>query len=711
MDKGERTPPGMAKDASKFLNRELSWLEFNQRVLDEAADPEVPLLDRLFFLSVTASNLDEFFMVRVGGLELLREGGVRKRDAAGMTPTQQLRAVATRVRRMIDDQYACYRDQLADALRAAHVVPLGAAALTPHQYRHAESVFRNEVFPVVTPVGVDPDAPFPVLSGNDLHIAVRLRDAGRAAAEQRFAVIPLKPAMRRFVSVPCRTGYACLLLEDLIGLFMDRLFPGATVLEQAAFRVTRNAETDIEEEFTADFLAVMEQVLRARRQSGCVRLEVQAPVSRTMLSFLSRNLGATAGNTFTVDGPTKLGDFGALASLEGFDTLRSEPWQPSASPDVDLTNSIFEEIRQRDILLYHPYESFDPVLRLLDEAARDPDVLAVKQTLYRTSARSPVIAALAKAAERGKYVTALVELKARFDEARNIEWARELERAGVQVIYGVKGLKTHSKICVVVRREPQGMARYMHFGTGNYNEKTARMYADISYMTRDPDLGLDASSFFNAVCGYSEPPEFLRIAAAPIGLRERLLELIEGETERCRQGQTARIMAKMNSLVDPALIDALYRASRAGVRVDLNVRGICCLRPGRRGLSENITVTSIIDRYLEHARIYCFHQGGRPRVFISSADWMPRNLDRRVELMVPVDDPACRKRLLGILDTHFRDTVKARRLLPDGGYERVQPRRRRDTLRSQAALHDAAVERLNAARKKDRVTFEPHRPA
>jgi len=409
-------------------------------------------------------------------------------------------------------------------------------------------------------------------------------------------------------------------------------------------------------------------------------------------------------------GPLNLADFRQVSMIDGYDAHRYKPWPPQPSPDIDLKVSVFEQLSRRNVLLAHPYESFDPVVRMVEEAAEDPDVLAIKQILYRVSSDSPIVAALGRAAREGKYVTVIVELKARFDEARNIEWARQLERDGVQVIYGIKGFKTHAKVCIVVRREADGIVRYVHFGTGNYHDKTARLYSDVGYMTRDADLGADASAFFNAISGYSEPQQFLKLEAAPTGMRERLIALIENEAERKRDGQDALIMAKMNSLVDPGIIKALYGASKAGVTVKLNVRGICCLRPGLKKASRNISVVSIIDRFLEHARVFYFHQGGEERVFISSADWMPRNLRRRIELMVPIDDRPARKKLIGQLETYFADTVKARELLPNGEYRAVKPGKGKKPLRCQETLYRSACTAVRRARRSKRTVFEPHRP-
>jgi polyphosphate kinase len=558
-------------------------------------------------------------------------------------------------------------------------------------------------------MAVQGEAAFPLLANLSLCLAVRLRPGPRGP-KPLFAVIPVSAGLERFVAVPGESGYAFMLVEDIVARFVDRLFPGETVAESAVFRITRNADLSAREDDAADFLAEMESVLSRRRVSGCVRLEVEEATSRILTVFLRRALAVAESGVCRVRGPLDLSAFHRLAAMQGFTRLKYEPWPPQPLPQLDPKKSLFDELARQSVVLSHPYDSFDPVVRLVEEAAADPNVLAIKQILYRTSANSPIVAALRRAAERGKYVTAIVELKARFDEARNIEWARRLEEAGAQVIYGVKGLKTHAKLCIVVRREPRGIARYLHFGTGNYNEKTARLYSDIGYLTSDEDLGADASAFFNAVSGYSVPQSFVKLAAAPMGLRRKLTELIEAEVQRRREGQPALIMAKMNSLADPSIINSLYRASQAGVEVLLNVRGICCLRPGVKGLSESITVVSVVDRFLEHSRVFYFHQGGQAKVFLSSADWMPRNLDRRIELMAPVEDAACRKKLIALLRTCLADSVNAWRLRPDGTYERLRPARGRRAVRSQEVLYREGRAAARAARQAKRTVFEPHRP-
>jgi polyphosphate kinase len=700
----------MPTSESRYIDRELSWLEFNQRVLDEAACAENPPLERLRFLAITGSNLDEFFMVRVGGLQQLAASQGSSTDPAGLTPEEQLSAISARTHEMSRHQYGLL-EEIEGLLAQAGLIRVRPNDLAERQTRHLEEVFANEVFGVLTPIAVYADEPFPPLPGLSLAVCVRLAPSVESLeGTSRFAVIPFGRNAARFITLPAEGGYQYLLLEDAVRVHVDRFFPGEKIVECVPFRITLNADLALREDQASDLLSHMREVLDARKASHCARLEVAAEVSDESLGFLASKLEVEDRDVYRLPGPIDLAAFFRLADARGFDKLRNEPWPPQPSTSIDPSQSMFDTLARGDVLLYHPYESFEPIVRLVEEAATDPDVLAIKQTLYRTSRDSPIVAALARAAENGKNVTAVVELKARFDEARNIAWAENLERAGVQVLYGVKGFKTHAKVCVVVRREPHGIQRYAHFGTGNYNEVTARVYSDASLLTADEDLCSDAVSFFNAITGYSQPQTFRKIDAAPIGLREKLMELIEGETERSRQGQKARISAKLNSLVDPDIIDALYAASRAGVRIRLNVRGICCLRPGVKGLSENVRVVSIIDRFLEHARILYFRHGGDERVFLSSADWMPRNLDRRVELLVPVEMPALRKRLMHILAMYLKDNVKSRELKADGTYIALHPTDRHPAYRSQDELYQEVVDAVRAAEQSRRTVFEPHLP-
>lgn len=696
------------RDKAMFLNRELSWLDFDRRVLEEALDPSVRPLDRVKFLSIVASNLDEFFMVRVGGLQQLLVEGGRAADPAGLSPAEQLARIRTGVLALESEARAAFRG--IDALLRKHQIRrLSVARLDPEQTAHVRGVFDREVFPVVTPIAVRSLSEVPYLPGLALSICVRIGRAPAPSRRDRFAVVAIPRNLPRLIAVPGRKGFSYVVLEDVLTAFLPSLFPGEPIAERVVFRLTRNADLSVREDLAGDLLEQMQEVLTERRQSPCVRVQVEGAVSPRMLALLRRALRVEDSQVYASEGPLDLAAFSALASLPGFDSLRERPPAPILPQRLARADSVLDVIAKGEVLLFHPYESFDPVLRLIKEAASDPDVLAIKQILYRTSAHSQVVAALGDAARRGKHVTALVELKARFDEARNIEWARSLETAGVQVIYGVQGLKTHAKVCIVVRREPSGVRRYVHFGTGNYNEITARLYSDISYMTCREEYAADASRFFNAITGYSQPLAYEKIAAAPLGLRQRLMDLIEGETQRATLGHPAAITAKMNSLVDPEIIRALYRASQAGVTVRLNVRGICCLRPGVRGLSERISVISIVDRFLEHARLFSFHHGGKPLVFISSADWMPRNIDRRIELLVPIEAPAARERLMAVLDTYFRDTVKARRLRADGAWERLPAPARGSPVRCQDAFGELTRTAAEGERKAAIATFRPHR--
>jgi len=702
----------MGRGDDLFLNRELSWLEFNRRVLDEAVDESVPLLERLKFLSITSSNLDEFFMVRVGGLQQLLDEGKNRFDPAGMTTRQQLAEISARTHQLVADQAACFLQDIEPKLMAAGIRRLAPAQVGPEHAEYLERLFDREIYPILTPRAVKSPADFPLLTGLGLELLVRLKPASASSRRPRFAIVTLPKRLSRFITVPVRQdGYDYLLLEDVVGMFQERLFPGEAISECLPFRITRNADLMVREDLAGDLLAQMRGVLDARKRSGCVRLEVSERASKTALSFLRNALKVNAAQIYPVPDPLDLTSYRELAALTGFEELKYEPWPPQPSPQIAPNESMFEILGRRDLLLMHPYESFDPVVHLLDQAADDPDVLAIKQILYRTSGSSPIVAALARAADKGKHVTVVVELKARFDEARNIDWARALEQSGVQVIYGLRGLKVHAKICIIVRREPAGVRRYVHFGTGNYNEVTARLYSDVSFMTSNEDFGADATQFFNTITAYSQPIRYRRIEVAPLGLRSELLSLIESEAQRCRQGQQGQILAKLNSLVDAEIIRALYRASQQGVQIQLNIRGICCLRPGVPKLSQNIEVISIIDRFLEHGRILYFHHGGEPRVFISSADWMPRNLDRRVELLVPIEDSALQARLVAALKLTFQDNVKARRLLPDGRYEKPHGDGTAKAVRSQQAFYEQARQAAKQAQKDRYQTFVPERPA
>ena len=702
----------MGKTRDLFLNRELSWLEFNRRVLEEATDHSVPLLERLKFLSITSTNLDEFFMVRVGGLQQLLNEGRNVFDPGGRTTREQLAEISRRAHELVAEQYACFLEDIEPKLGSAGIHRVAPEQIGPEYIEYLERLFDREIYPIITPRAVESAADFASLTGLGLELLVRLRPATASSRKPRFAIITLPKRLNRFITVPVQQqGYDYALLEDVVSLFKETLFPGEAVLECVPFRITRNADLIVREDLAGDLLSQMREVIDARKRSGCVRLEVGQSISKPALAFLKQALEVNDDQIYQVPGPLDLAPYREIAGRAGYDNLKYEPWPPQASPQVAPGESMFEAIARRDILLFHPYESFEPVLRLLEQAADDPDVLAIKQILYRTSGNSPIVAALARAAGKGKHVTVVVEVKARFDEARNIDWAQALEQSGVQIIYGLRRLKVHAKTCIIVRREVTGVRRYVHFGTGNYNEVTARLYSDVSLMTCHEDFGADATQFFNTVTAYSQPIKYRQIEAAPLGLRAKLLALIESEAQRCKQGQTGHIMAKLNSLVDADVIQALYSVSQQGVKVQLNVRGICCLRPGVPRLSENIEVVSIVDRFLEHSRILYFHHGGEPLVFISSADWMPRNLDRRVELLVPVQDPACQARLISILNTTFQDNAKARKLMTDGHYERLQPSSAAKAVSAQRIFFEQAREAAKQAQKDRYQTFVPQRPS
>ncbi len=694
-----------------FFSRELSWLDFNQRVLEEAADLSVPLLERLKFLAITSSNLDEFFMVRVGGLQFLKAQGNTSRDAAGLTPTQQLEKISQRVRQMVQDQYTCFQQDLAPALHQARIRRIMPHDLNNEQLAFIENAFSELIYPVSTPVAIQPGEPFPHLKARNLHLLITLKEENnQAEGSPRRAILSLSNSLVRFMTLPSRDGHAYIHLEDILAAYSDRYFPNEQIAEICAFRITRNADMQIQEDEAPDLLSGMEGILEERRTSPCVRLEIDHRASAESTEYLQQALDVDTRFLLRIPGPLDVSSYMSIATMSGFEEIKATAWIPQLAPALRPPESMFDVISQGDLLLNHPFDSFEPVVRLIEEAAEDNGVLAIKQILYRTSSRSPIVAALKRAARKGKQVTVIVELKARFDEARNIEWARELESAGVQVIYGIRGFKTHAKVCIIIRREPTGIRRYVHFGTGNYNESTARLYTDISYMTCDEDYGADAATFFNTITGYGQSVRFRKIDAAPVSLRDRLLECIESEIERSQQGQKGHIMAKFNSLVDPLLIKALYRASQAGVKVELNVRGICCLKPGVEGLSDRISVISIVDQFLEHSRIMYFRHGGAPLYFISSADWMPRNLDRRIELLVPVEDPAAQARLRHILRTCMKDTVKGRQLDHKGIYHSRPRATKSRQIRSQQVFCTEAIEKVKELEDEQRNLFRPHLP-
>jgi len=693
-----------------YINRELSWVEFDQRVLNEALRNDLPLLERVKFLAISASNLDEFFQVRIGGLMAMKRGGIKQADASGLTPTRNLAALRQRILTMMEDQYALFGGTLVPTLTKSGIRLLSPADLSIEQSAQLTANFEDLVFPLLTPLAVDSGESPPVIPALHLIVACRLLDPETEIT--RHALIPIPETMpRRFAVADDSAALSFLLIEDLVALHADRLFPGETVTATTTFRVTRNSDIAVREEDATDLADEMEDVLTARRFADTVRLEIRSDAPRDLARVIREVTAAGPSEIYQVDGPPGLGSLMDLAFLTDFEHLRDADWPAQNPPALTPGTSMFETISSGDVLLHHPYESFEPVLRLIEEAAVDPDVVAIKQVLYRTAKKSRIIDALIQAAENGKHVTVLVELKARFDEARNLDRADELQRAGAQIVYGVKGLKTHAKICMIIRRESGHLRRYVHLGTGNYNETTSRLYTDISYLTCKPEYGNDASLFFNAVSGRSKLLRFQRLVPAPTAMKSTLIDLITGEAERAKQGLPSRITAKVNSLQDPDIIAALYKASRAGVEIKLNVRGICCLKPGDPKFSKNIEVVSIIDRFLEHARIFHFHQGGDSKVCISSADWMTRNLEKRVELMIPIEEPALKRRLIRILDTFFQDNVQASTLLPDGTSRRIAKPKGAKPFRAQEQFYQHARKAAKAREHERAMTFEPHVPA
>ena len=677
------------QDPQLFINRELSWLAFNERVLAEARDAALPLYERLKFLGIVASNLDEFFMVRVAGLKQQLASGVVETAPDGLLPAAQLSAIRERAGMMVAEEYRIWREELLPRLSAAGLVVLSRDKLSAEQKAAAKSYFTSAVFPTLTPLAVDPGHPFPQLRNKSLNLAVLLRQGPvrrrrRDVSTGPLAVVQVPGVLNRLVSLPTASGSAFLLLEELIALHVGDLFPGWSVDHTAVFRLTRNWDLNVDEDESEDLLSSIQEELRRRDRGAAVRLELGASASPPLETALAEALKLGPADVYRLDGPMQLQDLSAISDGDKRAELRVEPFTPALPKQLRDEDSMFRVVAARDVLLHHPYESFDPVVRLIEEAAEDPDVLALKQTLYRTSFDSPIARALARAAENGKQVAVLVEIKARLDEANNIAWARRMEEHGVHVVYGLVGLKTHCKVMMVVRREGTGIRRYVHLGTGNYNPTTARLYTDLSFLTVRPEIADDVTALFNMLTGYSAPPHWKKLAVAPTGLHARVLQLIEREAQRAKEGKPGRITAKMNSLVDPAVIRALYAASQAGVEIDLLVRGICCLRPGVPGVSDRIRVTSVVDRFLEHSRVFTFGVGDTLEVYLASADWMPRNFVRRVEVMWPVEDPSLKARLMEeVLGMGLRDNAKSRKLLVDGNYVRVEvpePKVRSQTL-------------------------------
>lgn len=686
-------------DPELYTNRELSWILFNKRVLSEARDKQIPLFERLKFLSITASNLDEFFMVRVASLKDMVNAKYTKKDIAGLTAAQQLDKLNVVTHELVAQQYSTYNRSLLPLLKANGLTVVEKhEQLSKDQAEYVDAYFEENVYPVLTPMAVDSSRPFPLIRNKSLNIGALLSKR-KEKGELEFATVQVPSVLARIVPIPAgdNGGKAVILLEEVIERNISRLFLNYDVMCSHPFRIMRNADLTIDEDEAEDLLKEIEKQLKKRQWGQAIRLEVEAGMDKRLLRIIKDELSIEEEDIYHIDGPLDLTFLMKMYGLEGFEHLKEEKYVPQPVPEFMEEGSVFDKIRQGDILLHHPFQTFAPVVQFIREAARDPEVLAIKQTLYRVSGNSPIIAALAQAAENGKQVSVLVELKARFDEENNIVWARKLEKAGCHVIYGLVGLKTHSKITLVVRREEDGIRRYVHLGTGNYNDATAKLYTDIGMMTCSEAIGEDATAVFNMLSGYSEPLSWNKLSLAPLWLKDKFLYLIGREVKNVRAGETGHIIAKMNSLCDQDIIAALYEASAAGVKIELIVRGICSLKVGIPGVSENISVRSIVGTFLEHSRIFYFENAGKSEVYCGSADWMPRNLERRVEILFPVEDPKLKEKVLRILDVQLRDTVKAHLLQPDGSYEKVD-RRGKETFNSQVAF---CVEAMEAAKAQE----------
>lgn len=698
-----------------YENRELSWIKFDQRVLSEAKDKTIPLLERAKFISITSSNLDEFFMVRVASLKDMVHAGYKKKDIAGMTATEQLSAINQQTRRLVTDQYNTYMRSLIPLLKKEGICIMDSHEdLTEQQAEFVDRYFMENVYPVLTPMAVDASRPFPLIRNKTLNIAALLvsKHAKKEKDEIVFATVQVPSVLPRVVRIPSGENESVfILLEQIIERNIGVLFSNYQVECAYPYRVMRNADLTIDEDEASDLLKEIQSKLKMRQWGEVIRLEIEDKADKRLLRFLRSELKVAEEDIFEIAGPLDLTFLMKMSGLEGYDHLRYKQPTPQPVPEIEAGADIFAAIRNGDIFLHHPYQTFDPVVNFIRQASVDPDVLAIKQTLYRVSGNSPIIAALAKAAENGKQVTVLVELKARFDEEHNIVWAKKLEQAGCHVIYGLVGLKTHSKIALVVRREEDGIRRYVHLGTGNYNDSTAKLYTDCGIFTCKESIGEDATAVFNMLSGYSEPRSWNELMLAPYWLRDKFLYLINRETKHARDGEEARIVAKMNSLCDPGIIAALYEASAAGVKIDLIVRGICCLRVGIEGVSENITVRSIVGNFLEHSRIFYFENNGDSEIYMGSADWMPRNLDRRVEIVFPVLDDELKKKAYHVLEVELADNVKARVMDAEGNYEKLD-RRGKEKVNSQLVFCEeakAAAPKPHAERS-ERV-FIPAEPA
>ena len=703
-------------NSQNYVNRELSWIEFNYRVLSEARDKSLPLFERLKFLSITSSNLDEFFMVRVASLKDLVHANYTKPDIAGMTPGEQLEKISRKAHELVSVQYSTYNRSILPALHQNGLNVLdGYEDLTLQQEEYADKYFKENVYPVLTPMAVDSSRPFPLVHNKSLNIAALLKKK-KGGKELEFAMVQVPSVLPRIVELPVTVAedgkeiHNVILLEEIIEKNMQSLFLNYDIITAHPFRIMRNADLTIDEEEAVDLLEEMQKQLKRRQWGEVIRLEIEEKMDKRLLKILKKELAVSGEDIFEINGPLDLTFLMKMYGMSGFEHLKNLPYQPQPVPELMNDDDIFTNIRKGDILLHHPYETFDPVVNFVRAAAKDPSVLAIKQTLYRVSGHSPIIAALAEAADNGKQVSVLVELKARFDEENNIIWAKKLEKAGCHVIYGLVGLKTHSKITLVVRREEDGIRRYVHLGTGNYNDSTAKLYTDCGIFTCNPLYGEDATAVFNMLSGYSEPLSWNRLAVAPLWLRDTMLRRIRREKENAENGKKAHIIAKMNSLCDKEIIAALYEASCAGVKIELIIRGICCLKAGVAGLSENISVRSIVGNFLEHSRIFYFENNGSPKLYMGSADWMPRNLDKRVEIVFPVEAESVREMVMHILEVQLADNVKAHILQPDGSYEKPDLRGK-VKVNSQDQFCEEAIRSADLERKKidpaERRTFIP----
>lgn len=686
-----------------YINRELSWLEFNNRVLEEAQDKSNPILERLKFLAITASNMDEFFMVRVSGLMDQVVAEFNKKDPSGMTPIEQLSAISEKVHSMVQKQYTCLNRSILPQLENNSLHFVKYQNLSKTQKDFVKEYFKSTIYPVITPMAIDQSRPFPLLANKSLNFIVEMN-----TEDKLYAVVQVPAVIPRIIELPSENDTRqFIFLENIIHQFINQLFTGNKVKSAYTFRITRNSDLTIDEEESEDLLIEIEKSIKRRKWGEPVRLEVDKNICKDSYSFLKEKLELDEEDIYLINGPIDLTVWFSIAALDKCASLCDEPFPPQ--PVYEFINSdIFEKIKEKDILVHHPYDSFDAVVKYVRTAANDPQVLAIKQTLYRVSGNSPIISALIQAAENGKQVTVLVELKARFDEENNIIWARKLEKSGCHVVYGLVGLKTHCKICLVVRKEEDGIHRYVHLGTGNYNDKTAKTYTDLGLFTCKESFGADISSLFNVLTGYSQVSTWKKISVAPTTLRKMFMNYIETEEKNALEGRPAKIIAKMNSLVDVNIIQALYKASIAGVEIKLIIRGICCLKSGIKDISENISVISIVDRFLEHSRIYYFENNGEPKIFLSSADWMPRNLDRRVEVAFPIENKDLKEEIKEILDITLNDTVKVRIQQPDGSYIRVD-KRGKEIIHSQDIFYRRCCEKIKKLLSEEKNTeiFKP----